>query len=357
MKILVCPDSFKGTLTACEAAEAMARGVKDVMPQAEVASLPIGDGGEGTVDALAASLPDVEVVECDTVDPLRRPIKARYIVSCGKAYIESAAASGLTLLTTEERDVMNADTYGTGLLLADAYRRGIRDITVGMGGTATCDGGFGAYEAFSAVAPPMSTRDCRIMLLCDVTNPLLGTRGAATVFAPQKGASECEVPLLELKLGNKARFYRRFRKIDVSSMKYAGAAGGLAGMLMACYGAHPESGIMRVLQILDFPTRLECPGSPDLVITGEGRADATTLEGKAPSGVLQMAREAGVSAALIAGLVSDRETFLNAGFKYVEQASPEDGTAEMFAAEYVRRAAANVIKRMGIEETGVKPEK
>lgn len=320
MKILVCPDSFKGTLTAREAAAAIGAGVGAVFPNACIELLPVGDGGEGTVSALAASLPGASMVECETVDPLRRPLRASYMIAGKKAYIESAAASGLTLVSPEERDIMRADTYGTGLLIADAWRRGIRDITVGMGGTATCDGGFGAYEALSPILPPKESAQCRFTLLCDVTNPLCGEEGAARVFGPQKGAGENDIPLLEMKLENLARFYGLFLGMDVTGMRYAGAAGGLAGMLMAVYGARPVEGIGEVLDILGFERRLK---GADLLITGEGKADATTLSGKAPSGILRRASLLNVPVGLIAGRVEVPELFIKEGFEYVEQATPE----------------------------------
>lgn len=308
MKVIVCPDSFKGTLTARQAAEVIREGLIKRFPGAEVVMLPVGDGGEGTIAAVAPALGEVETVSCLTVDPLRRPLTASYLVAgCTTALIESAAASGLPLVRKEERDIMRADTYGTGLLIADAYRRGIRSYIIGMGGTATCDGGLGAYEAMrDVVGEPVD-----ITLLCDVDNPLCGSQGAAAVFGPQKGAAPQMIPVLDRRLAEIARRYARTSGCDVSASPFAGAAGGLAAMLMACYGARPVRGIGKVLKWLDFDRHLQ---GASMVITGEGRADATTLRGKAPKGILDAARLRGVPVMIVAGCTADEDRLLQAGF-------------------------------------------
>lgn len=319
MRILICPDSFKGTLTAPEAASVMEREVLKAMPGAETVKMPLGDGGEGTMDALASAMQRIEWIECETVDALRRPVTARYAVAGGDtALIESAAAGGLTLIDPRERDIMKADSYGTGLLIADALGRGLRRLILGMGGTAMCDGGYGAFLALKDKGFPPEKGLCReldISLLCDVTNPLCGADGAAAVFGPQKGAAPRQIPLLDKRLQELADFYRGINGIDTAALPYAGAAGGLAAMLTACYGARPKSGINEVLRLLDFDSALE---GADLVITGEGRGDATTLSGKTPKGVLDAARRRGVPVALVCGQISDRDLLLCAGFSFVE---------------------------------------
>lgn len=338
MKILVCPDSFKGTLTAPEAAAAMAHGLRSAFPGAEIIMLPVGDGGEGTVSTIVGSPAfsgRVAEVECEVSDPLHRPVKASYHIAGSTALIESAAASGLTLLAPGERDVLKADSYGTGQLIVDALSRGATEFIVCMGGTATCDGGYGAFRAmrehdFSAA---------RFTLLCDVDNPLLGPRGAAPVFGPQKGAGPDSLPLLEDRLERVAREYRETYGRDIGSEPFAGAAGGLAGMLMACYGATPVRGIERVLALLDF-SRLAAGAS--LVVTGEGRADATTLSGKAAKGVLDASRRLGVPVVLVAGRVADRETLLDAGFAQVVQATPDGVDPSGRAAALLERASASL---------------
>lgn len=341
MKIIVSPDSFKGTLSAIEAAEAMRKGVEGVIPEAEVVSLPVGDGGEGTVDALlkgALQKGPCEIVECETVDPLRRPMRTSYIVTDGHtAYMESASASGLTLLRPEERNILQADTYGTGLLIADAFRRGVRKLYVGMGGTATCDGGFGAYKAMKEA----KVEGVEIILLCDVENHMCGPEGAAAVFGPQKGATPEMIPILNDKLQACCRLYEDEGGVNVENMKFAGAAGGLAGMLMACFGARPVRGIEEVLSLLNFEKHLE---DASLVITGEGKADVTTLFGKAPSGILRVSSAAGVPVALIAGKVSDREALLRSGFRYVAPATPAGVEPGQEAEKYLTEAVARCLE-------------
>lgn len=342
-RVLVCPDSFKGTLTAGEAAEAMRCGVKDAIPGAETVLLPVGDGGEGTVEALAATLARnhrVEWAECAAVDPLRRPIKCRYAVVDGHvALIESASASGLTLLVPAERDILNADTYGTGMMIAHAHSLGIREFIIGMGGTATCDGGRGVLQALADT--PLDGNE-KFTLLCDVDNPLLGSRGAATVFAPQKGASPDEIPVLEARLAMLAKQYKKYHGVDVSSMRCAGAAGGLAGMLMACFGTRAVDGIGFLLDAADFDTLL---AEADVVVTGEGRLDRTTLSGKAPKGILDRAMRADVPVIAIGGSVDGAGDLLRAGFAAVYAATPEGVAPGERAAEYLRMATAEAMRR------------
>lgn len=341
MKIAVCPDSFKGTLTATEAAGAIARGVISVLPGAEIIQLPLGDGGEGTVDALATALSGVERIECDTVDALGRPIRASYAIAGGStALIESAAASGLTLIDSSDRDILTSDTRGTGILIADAWRRGIRRFVVCMGGTATCDAGFGAFRAMQDLMPDAAPSDADFTLLCDVDNPLCGARGAAAVFAPQKGATPEMIPRLDSLLLRRALGYKASGGKDVADMPYAGAAGGLAGMLMACYGARPVAGISKVMEMLGFESRID---GADLVITGEGKSDVTTLSGKAPMGVLRAAAAKNIPVALVCGRTDDRELLLSAGFARVVQATPENPDPSVGYGEYLARAVRGLM--------------
>lgn len=336
MKILVCPDSFKGTMTAPEAAAIIGGALRERWPEAEIVPLPVGDGGEGTVEAIRPALGHVDIIRCDTVDALRRPVKATYAIANGNtAYIESAAASGLTLIEPNERDIMKADTYGTGLLIANAYRRGIRRFVIAMGGTATCDGGFGAYSLLRDI----DMSDASWSLLCDVDNPLCGPHGAAAVFGPQKGASPRQVALLDAKLGALASEYAAFRNKDIRDMRYAGAAGGLAGMLMAVYGAKPLDGIKKVLEILEFRRHL---ADADLVVTGEGKADLTTLRGKAAKGILDVSKENGVPTVIIGGKTADEDALLKAGFQAVFQATPDDPDPAVTPEKYLRECALHI---------------
>lgn len=325
MKALVCPDSFKGSMTALEAAQAIKRGLDDIHIIREAELLPMADGGEGTTAIILNLLSDrveTEFHECRTLDPLRREITVRYPVIRRKtapdnavAIIEAAMASGLNLVRKEERDILRADTYGTGLIIADAYRRGVRDFYVALGGSATCDAGIGAYEAMiGTVKSPVN-----ITLLCDVENPLCGLNGAARVFGPQKGATPEMMPALESRIEEAANLFLGRFGADMRLMPKAGAAGGLAAMLMAAYGASAVSGIEKILELADFDRRLQ---EADIVITGEGRCDVTTLQGKVASGILHHASDAGKPVILIGGSVKDREKLLSAGFAEVIQATP-----------------------------------
>lgn len=345
-KIVVCPDSFKGTLTSPEAAEAIRRGIMAVVSDVEIIILPVGDGGEGTADALAQVLPYSRERLVDTIDPLGRPIKARYFVVNQKtALIESAAASGLVLLKSHERDIMRADTRGTGRLIADAYQSGIRNFIICMGGTVTCDAGYGAWKEMKE----LEMTDAEFTLLCDVENPLLGSEGAAVVFGPQKGATSEDMPRLESLLTEKAEFYETLYGHSVKDASYGGAAGGLAAMLMACFGAVPCRGIEKVLAILDFDEIIK---DADLVITGEGRVDSTTLHGKAPRGILEAAQRRGIPVAVIGGKIADRPLLCEAGFYIIEQATPDRANPITTPAEYVEKAASRIMKRLN----GMQPD-
>lgn len=337
MKIIVAPDSFKGTMTSAEAAAAIRQGALQAIPDAEIVMLPLGDGGEGTINAIAASMPKAKEITIPTLDPLGRPITASYIIAENDtAYIESAAASGLTLLKPEERDIMKADTTGTGVLIADAFNRGIRKFVICMGGTATCDGGYGCYQAMRE----SGVRDIDITLLCDVKNPLCGPQGAAAVFGPQKGATPAQITVLDCRLRKLAFKYKEISGINVVDKVSAGAAGGLAGMLMACFGARPVSGISKVLELIKFESYLE---GADLVITGEGRADATTLGGKAPTGVLKLASRKNVPVYLAAGKIADENLLLEAGFDKVIQATPSKTDHSLSYADYLTIAISKAL--------------
>lgn len=293
MKIVIAPDSFKGTMSAQEAAKWIETRLRFRYPDAEYVHLPLGDGGEGTVDAILSSLPQEAVVTtkiCDTVDPIGRPLQAKYhiVESEGNRYalMESAAAGGLCLLSPRERDIMKADSTGVGLMIEDAVLQDVDEIVIGMGGTAFCDGGSGALGALLFTEADVDSK--HFTLLCDVDSPFCGPRGAAYTFAMQKGASRSQLPALDRALREKAEKFRNLSGVNVTDMPFAGAAGGLAGMLMALFDATPVRGIRKVLDMIGFEKALE---GADLVVTGEGCADASTLAGKAPMGVLEAVRD------------------------------------------------------------------
>jgi len=288
---LVCPDKFKGTLRADAAAAAMAAGLGRA-GFTEVASLPLADGGEGTLDVLLAARGGSRRTATVT-GPLGDPVDAEWgLLAGGVAVVEMARASGLALVP-RDRDPLRASTRGTGELIAAALRAGARRVIVGVGGSATTDGGLAALEAlgWSFGAVPVT-------VACDVTTLFLD---AANVFAPQKGASAAQVALLTRRLATLADQYEQRTGVDVRSIPGAGAAGGLAGGL-AAIGAELEPGFEVVAGAAGLEGALE---GIELVMTGEGRLDSTSFDGKVVGGVLDWATDAGVPhAAVIAGQVT-----------------------------------------------------
>ena len=346
-RIVVAADSFKGSLTSLEVAEAFACGFRRVFPLCEVERVAVADGGEGTVEALVGML-DGEYVELQVADPLLRRVQARYgIVNGGRtAVMEMSAASGLPLLTAQERNPLKTTTYGTGEMIADALGRGCREFLIGIGGSATNDAGVGMLRALgfrfldvegaelvgggeilesiksiddSGVLP--SLRDAEFRVACDVTNPLYGPEGAAYVFAPQKGADEAMVERLDAGLRNFAEVVKRYNGEDIATLRGAGAAGGVGGGLKALLGARLERGVDMVLEAIHFDDIIkEC----NLVVTGEGRLDNQTMMGKAPCGVLQAAKRQGVPCVAIGGAIEKCEELEQSGFAAMFSVTPED---------------------------------
>lgn len=336
-RITVAVDSFKGSLSSQEVADAVEQGVLSVLPDCKVQKLSIADGGEGTVEAMVANLAG-EWVEIEVFDPLMRPIKARYgIVDNGRtAVMEMSAASGLPLLAESERNPMKTTTFGTGQMMADAIVRGCRKILMGIGGSATNDAGVGMLEAlgyrfFDANGELLSGRgeilqrveridadrvmpqlaECEIVVACDVKNPLYGESGAAYVFAPQKGADKAMVESLDAGLRNFARVVEQYSDEDYSLWPGAGAAGGLGFAFKSLLGAELRPGIDMVLDAIDFSSIIE---GCDLIITGEGRIDRQTVMGKAPSGVLREAMAQNIPAVAIGGAVEMCEELAESAF-------------------------------------------
>jgi glycerate kinase len=221
-KIVVAIDSFKGCLTSAEANQAACEGILDRMPEAKVVQVPVSDGGEGWLEAFYAAMGG-EIVEVNVKDPLMRPIVAQYLIQGDTAVIEIAKASGLTLLSSEERNPMVATSYGTGQLVVDAIRRGCKHIIVGLGGSATSDCGIGMLEAIDNA----DYKDVRFTIATDVTNPLCGENGAAYVFGPQKGATPEMVEALDARAKRFAEASAKHLGCDCQNMPGAGAAGGL----------------------------------------------------------------------------------------------------------------------------------
>lgn len=325
MHIVIAPDSYKGSLSALAVASAMERGVLRVFPEASVDKIPIADGGEGTVSALVAAT-DGTVYENTVSGPLGEPVAAEWgMFGDGKtAVIEMAAASGLPLLLPDKRDVLNACTRGTGELIRAALDKGAGKIIIGIGGSATNDGGGGFIRALGAKfldssgaeLPPggsalarldridLSGLDPRlakveILVACDVDNPLCGPRGASAIFGPQKGADTDKVATLDAALSHYAGIAAKATgKPHVAEMPGAGAAGGLGAGLLFFTNATLMPGVTLVLETTGFDTRVR---TADVVFTGEGRTDLQTVFGKAPVGVAGAAKKHGKPVVCISG--------------------------------------------------------
>ena len=349
-KVIVAIDSFKGCLASGEANQAAAAGVRSVYPDAEIRQVTVSDGGEGFMEAFHAAIGG-ELVALTVRDPLMRLVSARYLLKNQTAVVEMAEASGLTLLTREERNPMVATSYGTGQLVADAVKRGARHVIVGLGGSATSDAGKGMLKALIDTFNPNggwdgieALRDVRFTIASDVENPLCGENGAAHVFAPQKGATPEMVIQLDKQAQRFAEISARHFGYDRSTMKGAGAAGGLGYAFLQYLNADCKPGIELLLETIRFD---ELVAGADLVITGEGSADRQTLMGKLPMGILQHSGDAPVC--LIAGRISDRDQLLQAGFTYVECINPpgislEEAMKKEVAQENISRTIRSVIQ-------------
>lgn len=324
MRIILAPDSYKGSLSAVEVAAAMERGIAAVFPQAEVVSLPVADGGEGTVEALVAATRGRFVTQ-EVASPLGEPVMARWgILGDGAtAVIEMAAASGLPLVPPGRRNPLLASSRGTGELIRAALDAGLRRMIIGIGGSATNDGGAGMARALgvrfldeegaelpeggAALArlarvdlggldPRLAETSIRVA--CDVTNPLCGENGASAVYGPQKGATPAMVRELDRALLHYSRVVERATGREVSAQPGSGAAGGMGAGLRYFTDASLLPGVGIVLDAVGFAGALE---RADLVITGEGCSDAQTAHGKAPVGVARLAREQGVPVICLSG--------------------------------------------------------
>ena len=323
MKIVLAIDSFKGCLTSVEANQAAAEGIRAVRPDAEVVQVAVSDGGEGFLEAFHAAIGG-EMVTIGVRDPLMRRISARYLLKGDTAVIEMAQACGLTLLSADERNPLLATSYGVGQLVADAVRRGVSHIIVGLGGSATSDAGTGMLRALIDAFAPHGTwddvqalRPVRFTIASDVQNPLCGANGAAHVFAPQKGATPEMVSRLDARARRFAEVSARHFGYDRSQQPGAGAAGGLGYAFLQYLDADCQPGIRLLLDALHFR---ELISDATLIVTGEGSADRQTLMGKLPMGILQQSH--GIPVALIAGRISDCDRLLRAGFAKVKCINP-----------------------------------
>lgn len=320
MKIVCAFDSFKGCMSAHEACVAAAEELHEIYPGAELICLPMSDGGEGLVECIADAVNAV-MIHVKVHDPLMQIIDAAYALSAdGKtAYMEMAASSGLPLVPLDKRNPMVTTTYGVGDLILDAVNRGCKQIIMGIGGSATCDGGKGMIDCLRPHLP----LPVEIIVASDVNNPLYGPHGAAYIFGPQKGATPEQVILLDERLKAFARETedKGYALPDLVSHPGAGAAGGLGYGLMAYLGAQLRSGIDLVLDTISFDEKIkDC----DFIVTGEGKSDKQTLMGKVPMGILHRAQQQGIPVHLLSGAIEDKDALMGAGFKSVRSINEND---------------------------------
>lgn len=340
LKIVVASDSYKGSASTFEVNQAIASGVKRILPQATVRQLPIGDGGENTARALTAALGG-EMKTVTVTGPLGMPVEAAYgLLNQGRAIVEMAQASGLTTIPTDALNPYQATTYGTGELIKAALDDGVQEIYVGIGGSATNDGGLGMAQALGYEFKDESGQEVgygaseiikiksiskrnvdprlfktKITILSDVTNPLVGINGASYVYGRQKGATEDDLPLLDQLLERFASLLQVFFKQDIRTIAGGGAAGGLGAGLMLFCGAGFYQGVDKILDLLGIDQLLK---SADLVITGEGKIDAQSLNGKAPLGIAQRAKKYGLPViAIVGGISGDIEKVYDHGIDLV----------------------------------------
>ncbi len=368
-KVVIAPDSFKESLSALEVAEAIERGFRQIFPQVQYVKLPMADGGEGTVDSMVAATGG-EIVTVAVTGPLGQPVQAFYgLLGEGEtAVIEMAAASGLHLAPKAQRDPRMTTSYGTGELILAALERGVKTIILGIGGSATNDGGAGMMQALGArlldenrqALPPggaalaqlayidLSGVDPRLQQVsitaaCDVDNPLCGANGASAVFGPQKGATPEMVTQLDAALRHYGTLLEQATGREVINAPGAGAAGGMGAALLGMLNARLRPGIEIVIETLQLEEALR---DADLVITGEGRLDSQSIHGKTPIGVARVAKRFGLPVIGIAGSLSKdyqvvHQRGIDAAFSVLDRVvSLEEALAE--AADNLEVTARNV---------------
>jgi glycerate kinase len=382
MKILIAPDKFKGTLTAREVAENIAKGLHEARPDAHIEIVPMADGGEGTAEAICSAR-RCSWLHCKAHDPLGREIDARYgwIASEKIAVMEMSEAAGMKRLAANELNPDLATTYGVGEMILDAASRGASEIIIGLGGSATNDGGFGMARALgfrffsdaneligdmsrlrdltkikapvAAGVSPANARtqparlppQLRIIAAADVRNPLLGENGATRVFGPQKGVRENEIDILEGALAKLADVIAKEFGFDYRNEPGAGAAGGLGFGLMSFCGAKVRPGFDVVAEVVDLEGKIK---DADIVITGEGSLDRQTLEGKTPFGVARLARKFGKRVFAIVGRATKDQEVRTLFDAVYENARPGMSQEENMkrAAELLRENARELAKTL-----------
>ncbi|WP_257535618.1 glycerate kinase [Mesobacillus foraminis] len=375
LKIVVAPDSFKGSLSSMEVAESMSKGVLSVFPGAEVIQLPIADGGEGTVESLVWAKKGV-ILTSEVIGPMGEKVKAEWgMMGDGETgVIEVAAASGLPLVPREERNPLVATSYGTGQLIMEAIERGVNKLIVGLGGSATNDGGAGMAQALGVtffdkggrVIPEgkvqlneirgidASTIDSRlgeieILVASDVTNPLCGPNGASYVYGPQKGADQEMIPILDTMLHRYGELAKQATGRKVADFPGAGAAGGLGSALLFFTEAKFRKGIELVMETIEFESHLK---DADLVLTGEGNTDYQSAFGKAPAGIAEAAKKFDIPVLCISGgLGEGSERIVKEGIDGLMSIVPSPMTLESCmekAAELLENATSRTMTLLKI---------
>ncbi|HWN65951.1 MAG TPA: glycerate kinase [Candidatus Binatus sp.] len=367
MRILIAPDKFKGSLRAREVAENIATGLRDILPDAKIDIAPMADGGEGTAEVICDALGG-SWVSCAAHDPLGRAIEARYVwIEEGKlAIMEMSEVAGMHRLSESERDPLRVNTFGVGEMLLDAARRGVDQIIIGLGGSATNDGGFGMARALgfrffagereltravsdlqklTRVETPNALSLPKIIAAVDVRNPLLGENGATRVFGPQKGASGDKIDKLEAALTKLADVVAKVFKKDFRDEQGAGAAGGLGFALVSFCGAKIRPGFDVVAESIGFESKIK---DVDVVITGEGSLDRQTLEGKTAAGVARLARKLGKRVFAIVGRASEDRQVREIFDGVYENAQPGMSEKENMAraTELLRENARELAKKL-----------
>jgi glycerate kinase len=369
MRILIAPDKFKGALNAGEVAENIAEGLRDALPDAKIEIVPMADGGEGTAEAICEARGG-SWLKCKAHDPIGREIEARYgWIEDGKlAVMEMSEAAGMRRLTENERDPVHATTFGVGEMILDAANRGANEIIIGLGGSATNDGGWGMARALGyrfdyehehendrkrvadlvsldRIDKPKDLRLPTIIAAVDVRNPLLGENGATRVFGPQKGASKDELNILEQALTRLADVIAKDFDFDYRDGPGAGAAGGLGFGLMSFCGATIRPGFDVVAEAAGLESKMK---DVDVVITGEGSLDRQTLEGKTPAGVARLARKLGKKVFAIAGRYDGDRQVRELFDEVDELARPDMSEKEQMkhAAELLREQARDLAKSL-----------
>lgn len=369
MKIVIAPDSYKESLSALEVATAIENGFRDIFPTAEYVKLPVADGGEGTVEAMVAATGG-RIVPVDVTGPLGERVDGFYGLSGDEqsAFIEMAAASGLERVAPSKRNPLITTSWGTGELIRHALDAGVKHIIIGIGGSATNDGGAGMVQALGAKlldahGQPVGQgggelanlaridvseldrrlTDCRIEVACDVTNPLTGEEGASAIFGPQKGATPEMIVTLDNALEHYAQVIARDLDIDVLHLAGGGAAGGMGAALYAFCGAQLRQGIEIVTDALHLDEQV---ADADLVITGEGRIDSQTIHGKVPVGVARVAKRynkpvIGIAGSLTADVGVVHDHGIDAVFSVIYTICSLEDALEN-ASENVRMAARNI---------------